>query len=149
MGASLFARGQAIATVLPKSHAGGGNVLGVTSFYSVTADLSVADVFQMVKIPNQARIIGGEFRALSDSSFTFSVGDGGDTARFLPITTSVSGSQTIHNLRFTEPFKVSVTANATDQFDTIDVKLVSVKATTNLSFSLTVFYLVDGQDIEA
>lgn len=137
MAASTHAVAKAVSTVQPVGDTAGGNAITVTSYYSATANLSANDVFQMVQIPNGATVIDGYTTMTSSDAFTYTVGDGASTARFVP-SSSVSGAFTI--ARFSDGLPHQYTAD-----DTIDIKFTAVTATKHLSFWLTVTYLMDGQ----
>jgi len=125
----------------------GGNTICVTAAHSLTANASANDVFQMIKIPNGAKIVDGYITISSAAdAFTYTVGDGGSTARFVASSSVSSGDTTQAFIRKgVLPYKVSLTANANPQYDTIDVKLTAVTATVAVNWDLTVWYLVDGQ----
>jgi hypothetical protein len=147
MAASTHAVAGAKSKFQPVGPSAGGNLICVTKHYSLTANASANDVFQMIKIPNGARVVDGYIALDSVGAFTYTVGDGGDPDRFIAAS-SVSGSAT--DASFSKevlPYQYSLSANASPQYDTVDVKLTAVTATVALSFDLTVFYLVDGQEI--
>lgn len=138
MAASTHAVGRATSAYQAMGPTQGGNIVGVTAKHSLTANASANDVFQMIKVPAGATIVDGWLSADSSDAFTFQVGDGGSAGRFLT-GASVSGSATSHVFP-----KRLLGYNYTSE-DTIDVKLTAVTATKALNFTLTVFYLVDGQ----
>ena len=146
MANSLHAVGRATSAFEPMGPTNGGNLVCVTAHHSLTAAASTNDVFQMIKIPNGARIIDGYLNAdATATAYIVSVGDGGDTARFVAafsITTSGTAINFIKKKSL--PYKYSLTSNANPQYDTIDVKLTGVVATVaGLEFDVTVWYLVD------
>jgi len=148
MAASLFARGKATTAFEPMGPTAGGNLVTVVASHSVTAALSADDVFQMIKVPNGAIIIDGYMKVVGDLGFAYEVGVGGDTNKFVTVNTvSATTTGTVFAfLRNLLPFKISVTANAANQFDTIDVKATVIAATVAQSWSLVVHYLVDDAD---
>lgn len=141
MAASTHARGRASTAFQAMGPTNGGNVICVTARYSLTANLSANDVIQMIKIPAGATIVDGYLKMAGALGFAYIVGDGGNTSRFVAATTvsaSTTGT-TVSFLRSVMPYTY-----ASD--DTIDVKATVIAASTVQSISLTVFYLVDGQD---
>lgn len=142
MGASTHARGRATEAFEAMGPAQGGNVVCVTGRYSMTANPSANDVFQMVKIPAGAMIIEGWFNAVGAAAFIYTVGDGDSTARFVAATT-MSASTAVGTSKSFSRIAIPYTYATAD---TIDIKMTAVAASTVQSFSLTVFYLVDGQD---
>lgn len=142
MANSLFARGRATAAFQPMGPTNGGNMVCQVAHYSVTADLSANDVFQMIKVPLGAVVVGGWIALDSTDAFTFTVGDGGSAARYIP-SNSVSASQTQQNFVRDLSGQVSGIGHKYTAADTIDVTFTGVTATVNLDFTVCVYYLVD------
>jgi len=147
MSASLHAVGRATTAFQPMGPANGGNVITQIVHHSLTANPSANDVFQMIKVPIDAVIVGGWLSLDSTSAFTFTVGDGGDTARYIggTIPASVSASQTMHLFAQDLSGGVSGCGHKYTATDTIDIKFTAITATTALDFTLCVKYIADGQ----
>ena len=143
MSASTFSKGRATSVFMPVTHSSGGNVIGVVADCSVTAANSANDVYRLIKVPNQARVMEGIAIADSSGAFTIQVGDEDTAAAFG--TFSVSG--TLTNFRFKLPIggkKYSTSANATDQFKYMQVKLTAIAGSTAAAqFGLNVFYITN------
>lgn len=144
MGASTHAKGRATTAFQPMGPTAGGNVISQIANYSVTADLSANDVFQMIKVPIDAIVIGGWISLDSSNAFTFTVGDGVDVDRYL-VDGSVSGSNTMHVFPLDASGITTGSGHKYTADDTIDVKFSAITATVALNFTLCVFYIVDGQ----
>lgn len=144
MAASTHAVGRATTAYQAMGPTNGGNVVCQIVHYSLTANASANDVYQMIKVPNGAVIVNGWIAMDSTSAFTFTVGDGGSANRYVP-SSSVSASQTMQN--FVRDLS-GATTGLGHQYtadDTVDVKFTAVTATVGLDWTLCVFYLVDGQ----
>ena len=139
--ADTHARGRASAAFEAMGPTQGGNLVCVTAKYSLTAAPSANDVFQMLKIPAGATIIDGYIVASGALGFAYQVGDGDSNARFVA-TYTVSASTT----GTTKSFIRTVLPHTYTSADTIDVKAIVIAASTASAFSLTVWYLADGQD---
>lgn len=145
MAASTHAVGKATASFQPTSETFGGNTVCVTAEYSLAANASANDVYQMIKIPSGATIIDGHVKMTGDLGFAISVGDGGDAARFVAAYTcsaTVTTGTTKPFLQTVLPYTYSLTANANPQYDTIDVKATVIAATVAMKFTLTVWYIL-------
>ena len=138
MAASTHAVGKATTAFQAVGPTSTGNMVCVTADYSLTANASANDVFQMIKVPVGATIVDGWISMDSSDAFTYTVGDGDDVDRFIA-SSSVSGTATGAS------FARKLMPKTYTAEDTIDVKLTAVTATVALNFSLTVMYLVDGQ----
>lgn len=145
MAASTHAVGRAATAFQPLAHSGGGNLACQTVHYSLTADASAGDTFQMIKIPNGATIVDLMFEGNSSDAFTYTVGDGVDPDRFIASASISAAASRGVVVAAALPYRYSLSANADPQHDTIDVVLTAVTATVALDFQLTVFYLMDGQ----
>jgi len=143
MAASTHAKGRATAAFQAMADTNGGNVICQIVHHSVTAALSANDVIQMIKVPIDAVVIGGWITMDSGDAFTYTVGDGASTARYVP-TSSVSGSQTQKDFIADLSGAVSGAGFKYTAEDTIDVKFTAITATKNLDFTLCVFYVVDN-----
>ena len=107
--------------------------------------MSTNDVFQMIKVPIDAVIVGGNIVIDSSGIYTYTVGDGASNARYIPAS-SVSLSQTSKNFVSDLSSNIAGTGHKYTAADTIDVKFTAVgSAGSNTDFTLTVFYIVDGQ----
>ena len=145
MAASTFARGKATTAFEPMGPTAGGNTVTRIASHSVTAALSANDVFQMIKVPNGAIITDGYMVAVGDLGFAYEVGISGDSNKFVTVKT-VSATTTGTVFAFLKnllPFNISVTANAPNQYITVDVKATVIAATVAAAWSLVVNYLVD------
>lgn len=104
----------------------------VNGSYTLAASSSVGDVIQLVKVPAGARICGGRLTTNGIGLTGFSVGDGGDSTRY--ITSATGSSVTTWFSGVSQDYSFSVA-------DTIDVTIDSVKTGTAAgSFYLTAFY---------
>ncbi len=144
MGVSTHAKGRAGAAFQAMGPTTGGNVITQIAHYSLSADASANDVFQMIKVPIGAVIVGGWIALDSTNAFTFEVGDGADVDRYVP-SSSVSASQTMQDFIRDLSGQTSGAGHKYTANDTIDVKITGVTATVALDFTLCVFYVVDGQ----
>jgi len=144
MAASTHAVGRATAAFEAMGPTAGGNLVCQVVHHSVTADLSANDVLQMIKVPIDAVVVGGWITMDSTNAFTYTVGDAGSAARYVPAS-SVSGSQTQKNFVRDLSSGVSGCGHKYTAADTIDITFTAVTATVNLDFTLCVYYLVDGQ----
>ena len=88
--------------------------------YTLGAAFSAGDVVQMVKVPNGARIRNVRIANLSVASGTFSVGDGGDTARYIASTSATLSTVFSLNQAGGVGYKYSLSDDAAVQYDTID-----------------------------
>jgi hypothetical protein len=141
MAASTHARGRATAAFQAMGPTNGGNTITQIAHYSLTANASANDVFPMIKIPAGATITDGYLKMVGIAGFAYTVGDGGDAARFVAATT-VSASTTGTTVSFLK----SVIPYTYDSADTIDVKMTVVAASVAQAFTLVVSYVVDGQN---
>ena len=144
MSAETHAVAGATAAFQPMGPTNGGNEVTVIKHHSVTADLSANDVLQVIKVPIGAVITGGWIAMDSTDAFTFTVGDGASTARYIP-SSSVSASQTMQNFVRDLSGQTTGLGHKYSANDTIDVKFTGVTATVNLDFTLCIKYIVDGQ----
>ena len=119
MAASTHAKGRATAAFEALQHCSGGNLICQIVHHSVTADLSANDVIQMIKVPNGAVVTGGWITMDSTNAFTYEVGDGADTNRFVT-SSSVSGSQTNKNFVRDLSSAIAGVGHAYTADDTID-----------------------------
>ena len=144
MAASTHAKGRATAAFQAMGPTTGGNMICQIVHHSVTAALSANDVFQLIKVPIDAVIVGGWIAMDSTSAFTFTVGDGASTNRYIP-SSSVSASQTMQNFIRDLSGQTTGLGHKYTAADTLDVLFSAITATVNLDFTLAVFYIVDGQ----
>lgn len=147
MGASLFARGRATSKFQAIGTTSGHEMVTVIAKHSLTSSTSAGDVFQMIKIPNGAQIVGGWLTADSAYAFTFHVGLGTDPDLLLA-SVSVSASRTWHAFfgpDHTKPPTVSLSDNADPQYDTLDVLILSITAKKTLNWEVMVQYVFPGK----
>ncbi len=131
----------ATATSQPKAlHAG---VVSVYSEYTAAAAFSAGDVIQMVKVPNGARIRDIRVADLSVASGTFSVGDGGNTARYIASTSATLSTVFSLNQAGGLGYKYSFSDDATVQFDTIDIVIGAAGGSSGSVLRMVVDYTVD------
>ncbi len=145
MANSVHAVGRATAAFQAMGPTNGGNVVCQIVHHSVTADLSANDVLQVIKVPIGAVVLDLKITLDSTDSFTYTVGDGGSAARYIP-SSSVSASQTSKELwkDLSGSLQTGIGHKYTAN-DTIDVTFTAVTATVDLDFTIYVMYLVDGQ----
>lgn len=144
MANSVHAVGRATAAFQAMGPTTGGNLICQVVHHSLSADASANDVFQLMKIPIGAVVVYGGLVIDSTNAFTFSLGDGGSVGRYLS-GKSVSVSQTAYAFLRDLSGATSGIGHKYTANDTIDIKLTAVTATVNLDFTLTVFYVLDGQ----
>jgi len=87
-------------------------------------------------------IVEGWLNAVGAAGFAYEVGDADSTARFIAAHT-VSASTAVGTSKSFSRIAIPYTYTSAD---TIDIKATVIAASTVQSFSLTVGYLVDGQD---
>ena len=144
MGASTHAKGRATGAFEHMAHTAGGNLICQVAHHSISAAISNDDVFQMIKVPKGAVIVGGWIALDSSSTGTFTVGDAADTNRHLG-TASVSLSNTIHHFGGNVLGITTGMGHKYSAEDTIDVKFSAVgSAGSSLDWTLCVFYLMES-----
>lgn len=109
------------------------------STYTFTATSSAGDVVQMVKIPDGARILDVKVKA-DNGNALISVGDGGDSGRFIS-TATVSASMASLNVPGGLGYQYDVSDGAIPQSDTIDITVANSGAA-SATFTLVVTYEV-------
>ena len=117
-------------------HAG---VNSIISTYTFTATSSAGDVVQMVKIPDGARILDVKVKANVGNALV-SVGDGGDSGRFIA-TATVSASIAELNVPGGLAYQYDVSDAAIPQHDTIDITVADTGAVST-TFTLLAVYEV-------
>jgi len=115
----------------------------VYSDYTLAAAFSAGDVVQMVKVPNRARIRSVRVGNLSVASGSFSVGDGGDTARFIAVTSATLSTVFSLNQAGGLGYKYSFSDDAAVQYDTIDYVQTVAGGSAGSILRMTVDYTVD------
>lgn len=125
--------------VVPRAiHAG---VNSVSAQHTVSGSLSAGDVIQLVKIPQGATILDLVLRTdISPTQVTLSVGDGGDTDRYILTATHTS---TIYRSNVGVPYTYDFSDDAAIQWDTIDVRVSTASGSGNSTFYLTAIYTMD------
>lgn len=122
--------------------AGLSNGLQVASaVYQLHSSPTTNDVIEMVKLPAGANLVDLVVQAAtldSGASFTFNVGDGGSTSRF------VSGSTVGQSAGTQRLNQAQVVPHQYTAEDTIDIKIGTSPATTQTNnISLTAYYFYD------
>ena len=122
-------------------HAGSIPAFGIYNANGAT--ISAGDVIQMVQVPNGAVIdeviVGG---LIPITALTFTVGDGGSSARFIS-TSTLSATAVIVRMNAGAGlgYQYSLSSDATTRYDTIDITIGTASSVTvTCSIALTVFY---------
>lgn len=124
------------------------NVIGVRAVFITTGN-NGADTIQMVKVPNGATILDVRLAspanlAAGGANAGFSVGDGGDTARFIATASysSTAGLQTLNQANGLG-YQYSLSDDANPLWDSIDITFTGT-VTASVTFTMTVMYTMDG-----
>jgi hypothetical protein len=130
----------AVVSRVPKAIHGGLNCVYARKLVSVTA----GSIVQMLKVPDGAVIVDGWAQSPADA-FKISVGDGGDPDRFISTAQSTAAVE-IH--RFDAGtglgYKYSLSDDAIQKWDTIDILVGSASCTGTLELCVT--YYLDKSD---
>jgi len=111
--------------------------------YTLGAAFSAGDVVQMVKIPNGARIADVKVGNLSVASGSFSVGDGGNTSRYIAGTSATLSTVFSLNQAGGLGYKYSISDDVAVQFDTIDYTQSVAGGSAGSVVRMTVAYTMD------
>ena len=127
----------------------GGNLIGVTSTYSLSAALTSGQVIQMVPVPKGARVYGNPTNVVLSSTdldtgatptITLSVGDGDDPDRWITASTIGQTSGIVAGTLTTAAFNKQYTAD-----DTIDVLVAAAPATGATTGTLTLQVVYEAE----
>lgn len=132
-------------TVQPRYGLGTIAVRGVYNANGLT--VSAGDVLQMVKIPHQARIVDLYVAgSIPVDGAAIVVGDGSDVDRYVTTTSVSTGPFLVRmNAGTGAAFQYSFSDDAVNQFDTIDITIVSAgSVTVTCSIQLVVEYAMPG-----
>jgi hypothetical protein len=119
-------------------HAGVNSVVS-TYLTTATSTAGAADVVQMAKIPDGARILDVKVKA-SGGDNLIAVGDGGDSGRFIS-TATVSASMASLNVPGGLAYQYDLSDAAIPQHDTIDIAFTGA-VVIGTTFTLTTTYEV-------
>lgn len=141
----VFTGAATLSTLRAAKASHGGNLIGVTSTYTLTAALTSGQVIQMIPVPKGARMFDPTSVILHSTdldtgatpTITLSVGDGDDTDRYITASAIGGTSGIVAGTLAPAAFNKVYTAD-----DTIDVLVAAAPATgaTTGTLTLQAFY---------
>lgn len=144
----VFTGAATLSTLRAAKGSFGGNLIGVTSTYSLTAALTSGQVIQMIPVPKGARVHNPTGVVLSSTdldtgatpAISLSVGDGDDVDRYVTDSTIGRTSGIVAGTLTTAAFNKVYTAD-----DTIDVLVSAAPVTGATTGTITLQLMYEAE----
>lgn len=144
----VFTGAATLSTVRAAKGSFGGNLIGVTSTFTLTAALTSGQVIQMIPVPKGARVYSPTSIIMSATdidtgatpAITLHLGDGDDTDRYITASTIGQTSGIVAASLTTAAFNKQYTAD-----DTIDVLVAAAPSTGATIGTITVQAMYEAE----